>query len=77
MTIIGLSASAITGEVLTAARLDAHNDFENPNIVAPVPFAGVRRLPGRLVADLPPRSVTMLNLQPSQRAASVGNGRAC
>ncbi len=66
VTLAGVAASTVRGEILTADRLDAHNDFDHPDVVRPVPFTGARLSGGRLVATLPPRSVTMLDLEPSR-----------
>lgn len=48
-----------SGEVLTAARVDAVNSFDAPNTVAPKPAAAAVR-DGRVVMTLPPASVAVL-----------------
>jgi alpha-N-arabinofuranosidase len=58
----GLAARSATGEILTAATVDAHNMFDRPNQVAPRPFAG-RASGGRLVFDLAPKSVAVVEVR--------------
>jgi alpha-N-arabinofuranosidase len=56
------SARGASGEVLTAATVDAHNRFESPREVAPRPFAG-RLVAGQLQFELPPKSVAVVQVQ--------------
>jgi alpha-N-arabinofuranosidase len=62
-TLTGLSASAVTGQVLTAPQMTALNSFDAPNTVAPRPFTGARLDAGTLSVALPPKSVVMLELR--------------
>jgi alpha-L-arabinofuranosidase len=62
-TIAGAKEGRVTGEVLTADAMDAHNTFDNPDAVHPVSFDGARLAGGRLTATLPPMSVVVLTLQ--------------
>jgi alpha-N-arabinofuranosidase len=59
----GGSARAAVGEVLSGARVDAINTFDVPGAVVPKPisaqFSG-----GRLLLHLPPKSVTVVSLEP-------------
>ena len=55
----GASAHSASGEVLTAETMDAHNTFERPHAIAPVPFRGVSK-GGKLVFRLPPKSVAVV-----------------
>jgi alpha-N-arabinofuranosidase len=49
------------GRVLTAAAMDAHNTFAQPNALVPAPYsAGANGAP--LVLDLPPKSVVVVTL---------------
>jgi alpha-N-arabinofuranosidase len=59
--VTGMQARGATGKVLTAKAMDAHNTFEAPNAVAPVPIKA-RRAGGKLVVKLPPKSVAVLAL---------------
>lgn len=59
----GGAARAVTGRVLTADRMDAHNSFDAPRAVEPAAFTGARIAGGRLTARLPARSVVVLTLE--------------
>jgi alpha-N-arabinofuranosidase len=59
----GLKATTVTGRVLTAATMDAHNTFEQPEAVKPAEFAGARLTGQGFAASLPPKSVVVLALQ--------------
>ncbi|MBN2337733.1 MAG: alpha-N-arabinofuranosidase [Acidobacteria bacterium] len=59
----GARVSAVTGEVLTAAAMDAHNTFENPEMLHPVPFTEAALEGGRLDVRLPAKSVVVLKLR--------------
>ncbi|MED5621917.1 alpha-N-arabinofuranosidase [Ideonella sp. BN130291] len=53
---------AARGRVITAAAMDAHNTFGQPNALVPVPYgAGATGTP--LALDLPPKSVVVVSLQ--------------
>ena len=45
-----------------AETIQAHNTFDDPEHVRPVVFEGARLEGERLLATLPPRSVTVLEL---------------
>jgi alpha-L-arabinofuranosidase len=59
----GFNASSVSGRILTADDMTAHNTFENPNVVAPAPFDGARISDGKLVIDLPPMSLVVLEVR--------------
>ncbi|UVO53704.1 alpha-N-arabinofuranosidase [Sphingomonas sp. SUN039] len=59
----GLSATTAVGEVLTAERVDTVNSFDKPAAVAPRPVS-FKASTGSLVLKLPPRSVTVVRLEP-------------
>ena len=61
-TIDGANLHTANGQILTAAAVDAHNSSDRPNEVAPRPFAG-RISGGRLLFDLPPKAVAVVELQ--------------
>ena len=52
----------VSGRVLTASAVQAHDTFDQPNLVRPVPFTGARLLGGTLSLELPPMSVVALEL---------------
>lgn len=59
----GLSASTVSGRILTAKTINAHNTFESPEAVKPVAFNGARIKGGNLVVTLPAKSVAVLELR--------------
>jgi alpha-L-arabinofuranosidase len=62
-TLAGASAKNVSGRVLTAAAIGAHNTFDKPDTVAPAPFAGFAAAPEGLRIDLPARSVVTLEIR--------------
>ncbi len=62
VALAGVTASGVSGRVLTAAAMDAHNDFATPDVVTPKPFAGALLANGALNATLPAMSVVVLDL---------------
>jgi len=50
------------GMTLTSDRIDGHNTFDEPERVKPAPFRGFRIEGARLDVQLPPMSVTVLEL---------------
>lgn len=59
----GLSVGTVSGRVLTAPAINAHNSFDAPETVKPAPFTGARIDGGTLTVALPPKSVVVLDLQ--------------
>ena len=59
----GAEAKTVTGRVLTAASMDAHNTFENPDAVKPSSFAGFERKGGDIALALPAKSVVIMEIQ--------------
>jgi alpha-N-arabinofuranosidase len=59
----GVTVSAVSGRVLTADAMNAHNTFEHPDAVRPEPFRGARLSGGRLIVELPAKSVVALELR--------------
>ncbi len=59
----GLTPKSVSGRVLTAPEINAHNTFAAPESVQPRPFEGPRLSDDGLQAELPPRSVVMLELR--------------
>jgi len=56
------SARRASGQVLTAAKVDAINTFAAPNAVAPRPIAAVRK-GDKLVVTLPAKAVAVLAVE--------------
>jgi alpha-L-arabinofuranosidase len=61
-TIRGQRVSQVSGRILTAERMNAHNTFEQPNAVQPVTFDGARLSGETLAVELPPMSLVVLEL---------------
>ena len=59
----GVSAISAIGEVLSADRIDSINSFDSPSAVMPKPVS-FRATGGMLVLKLPPKSVTVVRLDP-------------
>jgi alpha-N-arabinofuranosidase len=59
----GVKVSTVSGRVLTAATMQAHNTFEDPTAVQPVAFTGARLSGGMLNVELPSKSVVVLELR--------------
>lgn len=59
----GVSASAVSGRILTASAMNAHNTFAAPEAIKPAAFTGAAVQGGQLVVTLPAKSVVVLELQ--------------
>lgn len=62
VNVAGVRATSAQGEVLTADRVDSINSFDEPNDVAPKPFAAIAEA-GSLTLKLPTHSVTVVRLE--------------
>ncbi|MCB0037181.1 MAG: alpha-N-arabinofuranosidase, partial [Anaerolineales bacterium] len=62
-TLCGLEASRVSGRMLTAERLDAHNTFDEPEAVRPVPFNGASLNGDQLTIQMPAKSVVTLTIE--------------
>jgi alpha-N-arabinofuranosidase len=58
----GAEVRGAAGRVLTAAAMDAHNTVQAPDAVKPAAIKG-RREGGSIVLRLPPKSVSVVQLQ--------------
>jgi alpha-N-arabinofuranosidase len=59
----GVKVSTVSGRLLTAPTMQAHNTFEQPEAVKPVAFTGARLAGGMLNIELPSKSVVVLELR--------------
>ena len=59
----GLKAKSVSGEVLTADKMDAHNVPGRPAAIEPKPYTGGRLGNGKLTLDLPAKSVVVVTLE--------------
>jgi alpha-N-arabinofuranosidase len=58
----GINATAITGRILTADAIDAHNTFDEPEAVQPVAFNGASLDEEQLTIQMPAKSVVTLTI---------------
>jgi alpha-N-arabinofuranosidase len=63
-TLDGLKAQSATGEVLTAAAMNAMNTFDKPATVEPAAFTRIRNAGSQISVTIPAKSVVMIELRP-------------
>jgi alpha-N-arabinofuranosidase len=63
IAIRGAKPSRVAGTILTAAAMDAHNTFENPDVIHPVPFQAAKFSGDSVSLSLPAKSIVVLQLQ--------------
>lgn len=63
LTLGGGMAGRVTGRVLSAAAMDAHNTFDAPDQVRPADFSDARISGGVLTTRLPAKSLVVLTLE--------------
>ena len=61
-SIAGMNATSLTGETLTAPKVDSVNTFDAPNTVAPKPISA-KVQNGSLILQVPPKSVTVVAVE--------------
>ena len=61
--VAGAKVTTVTGRVLTAEAMDAHNTFDSPDAVHPVAFTGAKLVDGKLVVHMPAKSIVALELK--------------
>lgn len=59
----GMEVSSVSGSILTASEMNAHNTFEKPDAVKPAGFDGAVLGSDGLVIQLPAKSVVVLALR--------------
>ncbi len=59
----GISGGTVSGRILTASAMDAHNTFDAPDAVRPTAFTGATLANGTLSVTLPAKSVVMLDIR--------------
>jgi alpha-N-arabinofuranosidase len=59
----GLPTNQISARILTSAKLQDHNTFENPALISPEPFTTYQISNGKLTVDIPAFSLVVLSLQ--------------
>ena len=55
-----LGVKNFTGKIITSAKLQDYNSFENPNKIVPVDFKSFENKKGKLEITIPPFSVVVL-----------------
>jgi alpha-N-arabinofuranosidase len=53
----------VTGRILTAAAISAHNTFDAPDTVKPIAFSGASLQGGSLTVTLPAKAIVILTLE--------------
>ena len=61
--VAGSAVRSVTGEVLTAAAMNAMNTFASPNAIRPATFSGYKIQDSQVTLTVPPKSVVVLELQ--------------
>ena len=59
----GVKAGNVTGRILVADSMTAHNRFGEADRFVPASFTGATIVDGRLHADFPAKSITVLELE--------------
>lgn len=63
ISIAGVSPTQVSGRILTAETMQAHNTFEEPHRVVPTTFEGATVTPEGLKVRLPSKSVVILSVR--------------
>ena len=63
LTLDEVKAKSVTGRILTSARIDDYNSFDNPNVVAPKEFKGAKITKDGLQVKLPAKSIVVLEVK--------------
>jgi alpha-L-arabinofuranosidase len=59
----GTKANAVSGRILTGAKVQDHNTFDNPNKVQPSVFNGAKLSNNIMTVAVPPFSVVVLEVK--------------
>ena len=62
-SIRGQAVTQVSGRVLSAEAMNAHNTFDKPDVVKPTTFTGARLAGTTLTVTLPPKSIVSLELR--------------
>ena len=60
--LLGTKAQNLSGRVLTAPLITAHNTLDKPDEVKPAKFEGLKKTEQGFVASLPPKSVVVIRI---------------
>jgi alpha-N-arabinofuranosidase len=61
-TLRGIDIGEVNGRILTADHMDAHNTFDEPEVVQPMTFNGATLDGDQLTIQIPPKSVVTLRI---------------
>jgi len=53
----------ISGQIISSQKMNAHNDFENPDAVKLAPFSDAAILGTKITANLPPKSMVTVKVK--------------
>ena len=59
----GMEAKKVNGRILSADAMDAHNTFDKPEVVKPVPFNGAHLDGEQLTIHMPAKSIVTLTVE--------------
>ncbi len=59
----GMTATSVSGQVLTAPAINSCNTFGAPEAVHPTKLEGAKMVDGKLAVTLPPKSIVVLELE--------------
>ena len=62
VNVAGLNVGSVSGQVLTAEKMDAHNTFEQPQAVKPAPFSA-KAADGKLTVKVPAKGVMVFAVE--------------
>jgi len=57
------AAKQVSGQILTADIITAHNTFDNPEVVKPESFSGASLQGNRISLTMPPKSIVVLEVE--------------
>jgi alpha-N-arabinofuranosidase len=63
LSLESFKADKISGKILTAGKMNAHNTFDNPDEVKPAEFSGFQLIGNNLKVNMPHMSVVVLELE--------------
>lgn len=63
LTLDGLQPKTVAGTILSSNAIDAYNDFENPDAVAPKEFTSAKIKGNVLSMKVPSKSIVVLNIK--------------
>ena len=59
----GMNAKEVSARILTHEAINAHNTFENPEVIKPVSYDGIKLEGDKLVGEIPAKSVMVITVK--------------